>query len=106
MFENYNINIYEKYYELEQKLAQALARIDMLEIEKQKQSDVGWYTIDEICINSGFSRKKFFDYKKLIPLPKATKLGRYKKTEANEWIEKVKKLKEKIPSLFRPNIFD
>ena len=106
---DYNINLYEEVYVLKQELASALNRIILLETEKQKTLDIGWYTVDEICSKYSFSRKKFFDYKKLNPLHKAVKLGRidrYKKTEVHKWLEQIKELKVKTPSLFRPNAFD
>lgn len=101
----YNINLYEKYYELEQKLALALSRIDMLEQKETKVLVEGYYTVDEICIIYDFSRKTFFNHKKIVPLRKSPKTGlkdKYKKTEVEQWHKLVLQKKDSNPELFTP----
>jgi hypothetical protein len=106
MLENYNIlELFEKVQELERKYSVAIARIEVLEGGKQKELITGYYTVDEICIKYEFSRKTFFNYKKIVPLQKSQKTGlkdKYKKTEVEQWYNLVLQKKDSDPELFTP----
>lgn len=101
-----NFNIYEKYFELEQKLALAFTRIDLLESEKEKSLVEGYYTINEICLKYEFCRKSFYNYINIVPLFKSAKTGlkdKYKKETVHIWYEEILKVKENTPELFKPD---
>jgi hypothetical protein len=103
-----NYNILELFEEVQQ-LRNAVATLqqDIVELKTKEKKELveGYYTVDEICIKYKFSRKTFWNYKQIVPLPKSTKTGlmdKYKKVEVEKWYNKILQKKEKTPHLFLP----
>ena len=70
---------------------------------KEKELVEGYYTVDEICIKYEFSRKTFFNYKKIVALKKSVKTGfkdKYRKELVHSWYKEILKQKNNTLNYF------
>ena len=105
-------NIYEKIQSLEAELIGLRNKVEQYESNLQfdyKKSlmddhdDGGYWTLNDILRKYSISRQCLFNYRKLIPLKKSTKIGRFdrfKKKNVLEFMNKIIELKKRQPELF------
>lgn len=119
-----NINIYDELERLNRKIAQMDAEHEQimawvkkyepliinetLKAELDTDDDLeGFYTINEILRKYSISRQCLRNYRKLVPLKKSTRIGRFdrfKKKQVCEFMIKIVALKKSNPKLFTVEI--
>jgi hypothetical protein len=108
-----NFNIYERLENLEKEILSLRLKVEHYEkilqsdysMETEKDCSItGFYTINDILRKYNISRQCLYNYRKLVPLKKSTKIGRFdrfKKENIVEFMKKIAELKSTKPELFR-----
>jgi hypothetical protein len=109
-----NFNIYDRIISNEKEIEELKKMIKILEsklVDQDKKNDLdleddleGFYTVNDILRKYKISRQTLYKYRKLSPLKKSTKIGRFdrfKKKNVNDFITKIIKLKQTNPELFK-----
>lgn len=108
-----NFNIYERLENLEKEVVSLRSKVEHYASTLQSDSSIkteddrnitGFYTIYDIIRKYNISRQCLYNYRKLVPLKKSTKLGRFdrfKKENIVEFMKKIAELKKTNPELFQ-----